>query len=516
MRLKAIKEKISNKKKISIVIVGSIAMILLFMVIYQSFSVYNLKLSETIIDAKIGSLDDVKTMAIFIDNEHQTGMNDFPTDKEFSHIRCYENEEHRPSITGVWENNSLTINGFTSNIDCNVYFVSVEEITITFYANGATLNTPTGCTNSGNNRICTCTIKFPETTCRITNTPTIARSGNQSNTILGWQLSTAANQQVAATGWVPSTITGNGTASASSSEFASPQLNANATYNAITSQVIRVTFTANGTNLGSGINTNVTRDCTRWNAGTSCTVTPPTITRAGWSNHGWRATNQNNNSGTAPSTSVSANATWFAITSRAVTMTNMITNGSFENNLTGWVVNASSPVWVHLLSDLDTGMRAHGTRSILFPVRVPSHIGISRQMSAPISNNSYYSSIRTVGTVGANVGDRLFDWLRIDGDHNNKLTFNLGFPSSSSWTRYSGIVVAGPAVNTSSPWHLRMVVVNNGGNVLRADALMLINLTAAFGAGSEPRQSWVDARVDELIYWEGDRAPITVWNREHM
>ena len=73
------KEKISNKKKITMIIVGSIAIVILFMVIYQSFSVYNLKLSETIIDAKIGSLDDVKTLAIFIDGQHQTGMNDFPT-----------------------------------------------------------------------------------------------------------------------------------------------------------------------------------------------------------------------------------------------------------------------------------------------------------------------------------------------------------------------------------------------------------------------------------------------------
>jgi len=118
------KEKISNKKKITMIIVGSIAIVILFMVIYQSFSVYNLKLSETIIDAKVGPLSDIKTMAIFIDDVHQTGMNDFPTDKKFDRVRCYENGVWNQNITGVWESNSLTINNFTKNTDCNVYFIS--------------------------------------------------------------------------------------------------------------------------------------------------------------------------------------------------------------------------------------------------------------------------------------------------------------------------------------------------------------------------------------------------------
>jgi len=48
----------------------------------------------------------------------------------FNGVRCYENGEHRPSITGVWDNNSLTINEFTNKIDCNVYFVNSSSFVL--------------------------------------------------------------------------------------------------------------------------------------------------------------------------------------------------------------------------------------------------------------------------------------------------------------------------------------------------------------------------------------------------
>jgi len=124
MKLKPFKkEKRSNKYKLTMIILSSLAFIFLFIAIYQSFAAYNIKHSERIVDSKVGSMYDVRSMAIFIDGEPQPGMTDFPTDKRFSHVRCYVDGEFKENITGVWENEALTINGLTHKTDCNVYFV---------------------------------------------------------------------------------------------------------------------------------------------------------------------------------------------------------------------------------------------------------------------------------------------------------------------------------------------------------------------------------------------------------
>jgi len=125
MRLKPFKkEKRSNRYKLTMIILSSLAFIFLFIAIYQSFAAYNIKHSETIVDAKVGSLYDIRLLAIYIDGEPQPEMTEFPKDKEFSHVRCYVDGEYRENITGTWENDSLTIKLFTSKTDCNVYFIT--------------------------------------------------------------------------------------------------------------------------------------------------------------------------------------------------------------------------------------------------------------------------------------------------------------------------------------------------------------------------------------------------------
>jgi len=90
MKLKPFKkEKLNNKKKLTMIILGSLAFIFLFIAIYQSFAVYNLKLSERVVDSKVGSLYDIRTLAIFINNEPQPGLTDFPSDADFDRIECF-------------------------------------------------------------------------------------------------------------------------------------------------------------------------------------------------------------------------------------------------------------------------------------------------------------------------------------------------------------------------------------------------------------------------------------------
>ena len=88
MKLKPFKkEKLNNKKKVTMIILGSLAFIFLFIAIYQSFAVYNLKLSERIVDAKVGSLYDIRTLAIFIDGDPKPDLTKFPTDKTFYSVK---------------------------------------------------------------------------------------------------------------------------------------------------------------------------------------------------------------------------------------------------------------------------------------------------------------------------------------------------------------------------------------------------------------------------------------------
>jgi len=126
MRLKPFKkEKLTNKQKKILIALSSLCFIFLFIAIYQSFAAYNIKHSETIVDAKVGSMYDIRVLAIYLDGEHQPNMTTFPTDNAFfTHVRCYVEGEFRENIIGIWENDSLEISGFTSKTDCNVYFVS--------------------------------------------------------------------------------------------------------------------------------------------------------------------------------------------------------------------------------------------------------------------------------------------------------------------------------------------------------------------------------------------------------
>ena len=101
-------------KRKQIIIIGSLTLIALIVAVYQSLIIFNSNSKE---------INDNNLISFFIDGRPVTG-NDFPTDKTFSYVECFVNGSLDESVTGVWENNSLTINGFKSKTDCNVYFDS--------------------------------------------------------------------------------------------------------------------------------------------------------------------------------------------------------------------------------------------------------------------------------------------------------------------------------------------------------------------------------------------------------
>ena len=169
------------------------------------------------------------------------------------------------------------------------YAITSKVVTITFNVNGA----------AGNNSNLSCTMWNTAASCSI-NSPTITRS---SWTIVGW-----------------GTTTGDTTSDWNAG--AAKLVSADATYYAITSKVVTITFNVNG---AAGSNSN--SSCTMWNTAASCSITSPTITRSGYTITGWGTSTGDTTSDWSQNTAknVSADTTYYAITSKAVTI-------NFEEN----------------------------------------------------------------------------------------------------------------------------------------------------------------------------------------
>ena len=203
---------------------------------------------------------------------------------------------------------------------------SITPITVTFNANGAGLNTPTGCTDSGNNRVCTC-IMYETTPCTI-RTPQISR---QDFSLTGFNTNANATE-----------TTGDNVAHNADVNFSTDTV-----LNAITHRNITITMQPNGAAWGtttgwtaSGVNR--TWSCVIRNAATSCTTpTLPVISRTNFNLRGFN-TNANATDAIAGWTSgatgrvVNASATYNAITDRTVTATINAGGSTFQTVPSGW------------------------------------------------------------------------------------------------------------------------------------------------------------------------------------
>ena len=139
-------------------------------------------------------------------------------------------------------------------------------------------------------------------TCSV-QTPVITRSDW---TVAGWNTLNNANNATNATTGASISIT----------------IGSDQTFYVISSRALTATFNANGATLsGNSVN------CTMWNQNTNCNVQTPVITRGGdWTILGWNsaATNETANhttTGGAISITLTANATFYAISRNDVTIT---------------------------------------------------------------------------------------------------------------------------------------------------------------------------------------------------
>jgi hypothetical protein len=167
------------------------------------------------------------------------------------------------------------------------------------------------------------------------------------------------------------------------------------------------------------------------------------------------------------------------------TLQNLVTDGSFEiGGATGWNGSAVAS---------DQGKFGNGTLAIIGNASVPEVVAGSPPFSY-IQGHKYYVSI----------------WFKANGVGTScQMLFpltapypNSSFPASLADTWYRNSFISADASIASGSLQLRLDNDNNYTTVaMRFDGLCIIDLTACFGAGSEPTLAQMDSLMDLFGGW---------------
>ena len=166
-----------------------------------------------------------------------------------------------------------------------------------------------------------------------------------------------------------------------------------------------------------------------------------------------------------------------------IQLTNIIPNPSFESNSD----------WTGII--YDTAESLIGSRSS----KLYSTVVSTAPAITPIVGHKYYgrSYIKSNGNVGA--ADDRFEWFAGDG-YGLNFVFAHNNGDYPIWTMRSNVISV-DAVNGTS-YIIRNFVVS-AQNTCWTDGLMIIDLTASFGAGKEPSQQWCDSNIP---FFEGTKS----------
>ena len=171
----------------------------------------------------------------------------------------------------------------------------------------------------------------------------------------------------------------------------------------------------------------------------------------------------------------------YDLSQNLVTLTNLIPDGDME--LSSW----NGGVY-------DTTTKKYGSRSQHFTAS-GTHVQSISMPTLPIVGHKYYGRhyLKTNGNVTAS--DCRFEWYAGDGAGLNYV-FGWNRGNHPDWEMESSILEVA-AVNGTS-YVCRSFTVNASSDVW-ADGLMIIDLTAAFGAGNEPIKSWCDKHIPFFV-----------------
>lgn len=191
------------------------------------------------------------------------------------------------------------------------------------------------------------------------------------------------------------------------------------------------------------------------------------------------------------------------LTSKQYTVTNIIANGSFEDDFTNWNSNLFSKDG----GSLSTDYVYDGTQSVKIEAIGDSNekaIGYSPTITTQ-AGHKYYFAMRYYLDEFTLVNSNTFTIASFIRSTDYLSTMKLDATSDvmDSWELLSTIVTADSVTYADASYkRFGQVYNSNSKYTLYMDSIVLVDLTEKFGAGNEPDQEWCD---DNLTWFEGDK-----------
>lgn len=178
------------------------------------------------------------------------------------------------------------------------------------------------------------------------------------------------------------------------------------------------------------------------------------------------------------------------LTYSSYNITNLFTNGSFEDGFTGW----NSNLWGKGGVTLSTKYQSHGNNSIYV-----NAIGDGMEKGAayltPITltkDHKYYLAVDTfLESYTSSTGNEI---IYLFNKEKSAVALGFDYNKLHEWQELSGLFTS---TITSSYSDIRIGQVFTSVSVYEAyvDSLILIDLTDAFGEGNEPDKEWCDKHI---------------------
>ena len=122
---------------------------------------------------------------------------------------------------------------------------------------------------------------------------------------------------------------------------------------------------------------------------------------------------------------------------------------------------------------------------------------LSQPMTTPIAGHKYYGGLmwKTTGS-SFSATDNRFEWYNSDTSNGTMVFANKNIATNGNWVKLSSIQTLRSVASGS--WQLRNFLVNPT-TTAYCCKMIIIDLTDAFGSGSEPSKEWCD---NNILEWE--------------
>lgn len=173
-------------------------------------------------------------------------------------------------------------------------------------------------------------------------------------------------------------------------------------------------------------------------------------------------------------------------------ITNLIANGSFENDLENWVTSESK-FTPEIVSNA-----YHGNKAIKLLTDNDTDYGYASSSiiqvlngKIPLLNHKYYAISYYKSSNDYHAADRRYEWW--SGD-DCTIVFGENNIPSDNWIKTASIQSPKEQCVSRTYWYIRDFIRQSNHDVI-IDSLVLIDLTNDFGEGNEPTLEWLNNHI---------------------